>query len=762
MTTSELGDLQQLEVSLTGQVQGVGLRPFIFRLAHHYQQTGYVANTLQGVLVVLQGSSDGQRQFLHDLQRMPPANAELRCISQHYQPISVAYSDFAILDSLPTGSIPQTITPDLAPCPACQAELSNPESRFYRYPFISCCDCGPRYSILRHLAFDRANTAMADFPLCHRCEAEYLNPDNRRFHAQTLSCPQCGPQLRLVNREDTLLAEGSTAITLAVNYLDQGGILALKGIGGYQLCVDASNQTAVTRLRKRKQRLHKPFAIMVTNIVAALQLCEATTEQQALLQSPQRPILLLKALAETVIAPSVAPDSDWLGLMLPASGLHELLAKDFGKPLVVTSGNSHGLPLCTDDTQALTELSEIADFWLIHNRRIERSLDDSVVKMIAGEPSFLRLGRGYAPLSLAAPGTEQPVLAVGGHFSNSVALHVDQQLIHSQYYGDLNNSAMRAHWELGVQDLQHLWAVHPQIVLHDRHPDYFSSQFAQNTLSPSFPVTHHYAHILACMAEHQLKPPLLGFAWDGIGLADDGSLCGSESLLIHNDGYQRLAHLRDLPLIGGDKASQDIDRLAFAALESITVTDQVQHLACLQRLPIQRQQSFRQMLTQNLNCPPCSSMGRLFDTVASLLNIADYNHFQGQAAIKLEQLANRSMDSGCYSFTLDTASPNIIDWRPMIRDILNDLPTSCIADIAARFHNTLARIILQIAQQSAVECVVLSGGCFQNARLTEQTCQQLHQYGFKTFIHRKLPSNDSSLAIGQLYAHALKKTVTFR
>lgn len=753
---------QQLEISISGRVQGVGIRPFLYQLAKRFEQNGFVANTSTGVIILLQGQAKHQQQFLDTLKQQAPPSAYIKNLSAVIQTISKRYEQFEIIKSLVAEPASIFIPLDFAPCAACLADFDNPASRFYQYPFISCSDCGPRFTILSELPFDRHNTSMADFPFCTNCEADYQNPDDRRFHAQTLSCPDCGPELQLTNSDGNSITRGPSSIDLAIDCLRRGEILALKGIGGFQLCVDASNQAAVERLRLRKQRLHKPFAVMAADLARTEALCIVSTEQKTLLAAPNNPIVLLRAKANNGIADAVAPDSDWLGVMLPASALHLILARRLGLPLVVTSGNPQGLPLCIDDNAAFSNLSGIADLFLTHNRKIQRALDDSVIKLLAGQASLLRAGRGYAPISLPAPVTSEPVLAVGGHFSNSVALHIGDQWLQGPYGGDLKNTATIDQWQTSIQDLQNLYRVQPVHIAHDIHPGYFSTQFAQKSGLTSFAVPHHLAHILACMAEHQIQSPVLGFAWDGMGLAEDGTLCGSEVLHLNGSDYKRLAHFRNLALIGGDSASQQIDRLAFAVLEQLQALDDYQHLACLKRLSDQQQSGFSQMLKQGLNCAPCSSAGRLFDAVACLLDIADYNHFQGQAAIKLEQLADQSDDDTDYPYQITKDTPAVIDWRPLFAAILHDLSITATKHIAARFHNTLSNIILRIAQQAGVECIVLSGGCFQNAHLTEKAIKKLQAGGFKVFVHLKLPSNDGSLAVGQLYTHHLKNSVTIR
>ena len=736
---------QELNLKIYGQVQGVGFRPLLYRLAHLYQQTGFVANTPKGVHCVLQGNAAQQQQLLAQLQQHPPARAQITQWDISTQHAPKTYIDFQILDSLSEASPSAFIAADLAPCKQCVEDIQNPNSRFYQYPFTSCCDCGPRFSILKALPFDRAHTSMADFKFCAACENSYHDPLDRRFHAQTLCCPVCGPQLSFMSANGVQLADGQYSLPHAVTCLQAGQIVAIKGIGGFQLCVAANQTAAVHRLRERKQRLHKPLAVMVANLAAAQALCHINSEQEQLLQSPQAPIVLLRAKPNNGIAINVSQESTWLGIMLPASPLHTLLANAVSIPLVVTSGNVQGEPLCTENIQALSRLATIADYFLLHNRSIQRPLDDSVVKWIA-------------PTMISAPAQFQPTLALGGHFANSIAMNIGKYWLNSAHIGDLENTATRQQLHNTLTDLQQLYPLPIQHWVHDLHPDYFSSRLAQSSIY-STGIAHHYAHVLACMAEHELKPPVLGFAWDGTGLNAQGALCGSEVLLIEAQGYQRLAQLRPFALPGGDSASGQIHRVAFALLWQLR--PDVQSIAkALPHLTGHELTLLEQMLRQNLNCPLSSSAGRLFDAIASLLNLTQANHFQGQAAMQLEQLADQSDDDTHYPFTISDDLPALIDWHPLIEAILDDLPQCPPASIAARFHNTLAHILVQIASRAGVQSVVFSGGCFQNANLTNKAVQLMQQAGFTVFRHSRVPPNDGGLALGQLYGYYLEKVVT--
>ena len=749
--------LKQLTVKVEGQIQGVGFRPFIFKLAHQFQQLGYVANHTQGVEIVIQGQNHQQQAFLNALQSQLPPFAEIHRLAINETPLS-RFTDFQIIPSQTDGKPSAFIMPDLAPCPACISDLNNPNSRFYRYPFTSCCHCGPRYSIIEKQPFDRANTSMAAFRFCPTCEQDYQTRNNRRFHAQTLSCPTCGPSLRFISANGV---SNDDPIKSAIALLKAGKILALKGIGGFQLLVSASNQAAVERLRQRKQRPHKPLALMVANLNAAEQLGFISELEQNALTSAAAPIVLLQRRATTNVAKAVADNNQLLGIMLPASPLHYLIAQAIPNPLVVTSGNRHHQALCIDNQQALNQLAEIADGFLLHDRVIQRPVDDAVVRVIAGKATVLRLGRGYAPLTIATSSPLVNGLALGGHLKNSLAFSVDQQIINSQHLGDLDNPDNQRHALTAINDLQQLYGIQNPSLIHDLHPDYFGSRYAHQQ-HQSQAIQHHHAHILACMAEHQLQPPVLGFAWDGSGLGSDGLTWGSETLLISTDGYQRLAHLRRFTLIGGDSAAREPRRAALALLSQLYGDQLSDQWACLQSFEPAQRPLLKQMLAKNLNCPLTTSAGRLFDAIASLLDICQINHYEGQAAMQLEQQAHLSSLNSEYPFKLSDTTPSIIDWEPLIEALLLDLNRSPIHDIAAKFHNTLATIILQLAQRAKVKCIALSGGCFQNACLTAKTVNKLEAAGFTVYRHQKLPPNDGSLAAGQLYAASINTAVINR
>ena len=599
---------------------------------------------------------------------------------------------------------------------------------------------------MKQQPYDRIHTSMADFIACSRCEAEYKEPNNRRFHSQTIACPDCGPQL-------TQVGWALPTLRMAINYLKQGKIIALKGVGGFQLIVDATNHEAIERLRLRKQRLHKPFALLVETLAEAQLLCQINSIEQQVLKSHQSPIVLLKRLKIYNLPKSVAGDSHLLGIILPASPLHYLLVHDFKRPLIITSGNRSNEPICINDKQALAQLGNIADYFLSHNREIIRPLDDSVVRVINHQPTVLRRARGYAPFPITISQPVDDAIAVGGHLKNTVAVSLGKQLILSQHLGDLDSVASQQLFQQTLTDLQSFYSLNPSVINHDLHPDYHSSQIVQRLPHKKQAIQHHYAHILSCMAEHNLQNSVLGFAWDGTGLGTENTIWGGECLLATRYEFQRIAHFREFSLVGGDKVANEPRRSALGLLYEIYADELFkQKLEFLSAFSKQELKLLQQSLNKQLNTPRTSSVGRVFDAVSSLLGLCHLNQFEGQAAMLLEQLAATSKTKDEYPFELLGNNPIVIDWQDLFVALLTDLNQLHKADIAAKFHNTLAKIILQIANNFQQPLIVLTGGCFQNKLLTEICVKALEQLGFSVYTHQKVPSNDGGLALGQLYA----------
>ncbi len=738
-----------LQIKIQGIVQGVGFRPFVARLATRFSQNGWIKNTSSGVLISIEGSEIQQQEFLTALQNELPLFAEISDLNITTQPLQ-NFTRFQIVPSVADFQIAAFSLPDIATCAECVEDIFNPQSRYYRYPFTSCCSCGARYSISTRQPYDRENTSMADFILCADCGCEYQTIDNRRFHAQTLACPTCGVQLSFWNAVGDVLAEKDAALEIAIEQLKAGKIVALKGIGGYQLLVDATNQQAVERLRERKKRSMKPFALIVENLAAAHLLCDISELEQTALTSPAAPIVLLKRRESFAISESVAPQQSLLGVMLAYSPLHHLLLHDFGSPLVATSGNRSNEPICTDDTQALENLAKIADSFLVHNRPILRPLDDSIVREINGKMTILRRSRGFTPLPIKVKNLILNTLAVGGQMKNTVAISHNNQVILSQHLGDLDSETTRLQFQTTLADLQKTYAFEAVRVMHDLHPDYVSSQFAANLNIEKIAVQHHYAHALSCMAENDLLPPALGIIFDGSGFGLDGTIWGGEFLLIHENGFERFAHFRTFPLVGGSKAIQEPRRAALGLLFEIYGE------AIFEKFDfdfsLNEKNLLKIALTKNLNCPKTSSIGRLFDAVASLLGLCHVNQYEGHAAMLLESCVSKSETNDCYNFEISDTMPLIIDWQPMIEQLLLDKKNESVNDCAAKFHNTLAKVSVEIANRANQKTIVLSGGCFQNAQLTEKVSVELTAANFNVYTHQNVPPNDGGLALGQLFA----------
>lgn len=733
--------------------QGIGLRPLIFRLARQFCLQGWVANAPQGVVLEIEGLAKAQQQFIGHLRDAPLPYGDLMEIGVLLLPYA-GYNDFVIRPSLSGGETSLFALPDIATCPECVRELFSPDNRFYRYPFVSCCRCGPRFSIMFAQPYDRIRTSMADFEMCPACLRDYREPDNRRFHAQTLACAECGPQLRLCDRGGKVLAYRHEALATAVRMLCAGKIVALKGIGGYQLLADAMNQSAVERLRLLKCRPEKPFALMVAGIDNAEALARIDAEERRALLSSAAPIVLLQRRSGAAIAPAVAPRQELLGIMLPYSPLHHLLLHDFSGPLVATSGNRSEEPLCSSDDQAFERLGEIADVFLCHNRVIKHALDDSIVRVLACKQTVLRRARGYMPIPVALSEPLPETLAAGGHLKAALAFSRGRHVILSQHLGDLDTLEAQQYYRHTLSELRQFFNFNPSRVMRDLHPGYFSSRYAQSITNDATPLQHHYTHVLSCMAEHDLSPPLLGIAWDGTGLGADGGLWGGEFLTIEKQGFTRFAHLRSFPLPGSAAAIREPRRVLAGLLYELygVALFEDGYLHQLNGFAEEEIGLLRALLMKNLNTPRSTSAGRLFDAFAALLQLCAISSYEGQAALSLEQNAAANWCALSYPFVITGTAPLLIDWRPMLAAAVADRRNGEAALIAAKFHNTLGEMMKQVALRAGQRSIVLSGGCFQNALLLQIALQQLEGAGFTVYRHERIPPNDGGLALGQIYA----------
>ncbi len=722
-----------------GAVQGVGFRPFIYRLAHEENLAGWVKNTPQGVVIEVEGDTNNLSLFSERLKREKPPNAVIDDVQEATIPI-VGKTEFKIIHSSESEPVTASILPDFAICSECEAEMNDPSNRRYRYPFINCTHCGPRYTIIRKLPYDRPYTSMAGFKMCAVCKAEYDNPLNRRFHAQPIACPDCGPQIELKDSQGNLLAKRDDALQKTADAVRAGKIVAIKGLGGFHLIVDARSDTAVRLLRDRKHRRTKPFALMYPSLEALRIDCVVSDKEMRLLQSPASPIVLLKKKESSLISNLVAPANPYIGAMLPYTPLHVLLLQNMKFPVVATSGNRSNEPICIDEKDALEQLSDIADVFLVHNRPIDRRADDSIVRIMAGRETILRRARGYAPLPITIKiKAEKPLLAAGGHLKNTTALAVKNRLILSPHTGDLDTiEAITAH-TAALDHLCNIYKVKPDTIACDAHSNYASTRMAKERGGNVIPVQHHYAHALSCMADNDLEGECLAVVWDGTGYGDDDTIWGGEFLKITDNGYHRAFHFLPFALPGGEQAIREPRRSALGVLYALGKTED-----CNLPFTSAERTVLLQAMRKNLNCPITSSVGRLFDSVAAMLGLCPTSSFEGEAAMALEFAAeNEICDKSCGFRIKD----GIIDWRPMMLELIADRENAAI-----RFHNTLVEIILTVASQAGKRRVLLTGGCFQNKILLEKVVDSLEKAGFQPFWHHRIPSNDGGIAAGQVIA----------
>ncbi|WP_017302921.1 carbamoyltransferase HypF [Spirulina subsalsa] len=754
-----MGQEIRLKLTIRGLVQGVGFRPFIYRLATELGVRGWVNNSAAGVFVEVEGREVQLKAFLRRLEEEKPGRSridELETVTLD----PIGYPDFTIRASV-TGEKTALVLPDLATCPDCLAEIFDPHNRRFHYPFTNCTHCGPRYTIIRALPYDRPHTTMAGFPMCPDCEAEYHNERDRRFHAQPNACPRCGPQLAFWTKEGNVTTQGEEALQQAIHALQTGQILAVKGLGGFHLMADAQNARAITQLRERKRRPDKPFAVMYPSLATVKADCWVSPLEAELLQSPEAPIVLLRKRPQPPLVEAVAPLNPNLGVMLPYTPLHHLLLQGVNRPLVATSGNLANEPICTDEGEAVQRLGGIADVFLVHNRPIVRAVDDSVVREMAGKGVILRRARGYAPLPIPTRfpvPSEAKILGVGAHLKNTVAVCVRDQVFLSQHIGDLETPQAYGAFREVIESFQRLYEFTPEQVICDLHPDYLSSQYARDQGLPWQGIQHHCAHIWAVLAEHNLwDQSVLGVAWDGTGYGLDGTIWGGEFLRFDPPHHlTRIAHLRPFPLPGGDRAIREPRRSALGLLYAIGGADLWQNPAYrsfLEPFSPSEQSILATSLAQGLNCPLTSSIGRLFDGVASLTKLCQKASFEGQGAMQFEFSLPEHPRAESYPLPWRDISPLQLDWHPLILALLEDLKLNIpLSEVSAKFHNSLIDSIGAIAQQIGVNRIVLSGGCFQNKYLLETGVTRLREQGFQVYFPVVCPPNDGGIAFGQIVA----------
>ncbi len=754
------GHIQRLRVVIRGAVQGVGFRPFIYRLAEEMRLNGWVINNAEGVFIEAEAEPEMLQQFLLRIGAEKPAISFIQSFEHSYLD-PVGYDKFEIRESI-GGAKTALILPDIATCSECRREIFDPTNHRYRYPFTNCTNCGPRFSILEALPYDRARTSMKMFEMCPACAEEYHNPHDRRFHAQPNACPQCGPHLELWEPSGLVVRTGDDALLHAAAAIRGGMVVAVKGLGGFHLMVDARNEPAVCRLRLRKRREEKPLALMFPSLAAVTEFAWVEPLEERLLLSPEAPIVLLRRADREGLAESIAPGNPYLGVMLPYTPLHHLLMRETGFPVVATSGNVADEPICTDEHDALLRLQGIADLFLVHNRPIVRHVDDSVLRVMAGRELVVRRARGFAPLPVLLREVAPKVIAVGPHQKNAIAAAVGRQVFISQHIGDLETVPAYGAFQQVLADFAGLYELHPEVVACDQHPDYFSTQYAQKQRDTDvFTVQHHYAHAMSCMAENQIEVPALGISWDGSGYGPDGTVWGGEFLRITSEGFERFAHLRTFRLPGGEKAVKEPRRVALSVLREAFGAELqgTGALPTLEAFTADERRLLDEMLEHGLRNPRTSSAGRLFDAVASIIGLRQVCRFEGQAAMELEFLTHGAATEQTYQFEMVGGdNGKVVDWAPMIRAIVADVyQATDTGKIAAKFHNTLAEVMVRVAKESGEKKIVLSGGCFQNRYLTEWAVMRLRSEGFRPYWHQRVPPNDGGIALGQVAAVARAK-----
>lgn len=745
-----------------GVVQGVGFRPFVYRLANELGVKGDVCNSDGRVVINAVATRGILAAFKSRLVSSPPPHALLDRIEctcgtlKEYDSFGISISDQRLMNGPPVFVIPA----DLATCADCLHEMYDPSNRRYLYPFINCTNCGPRYSIVTAFPYDRSRTTMQQFRMCPECTREYNNPLDRRFHAEPISCSNCGPQMSLCDADGCTIALSQSDILLrACEAIRSGGIVAVKGIGGFHLLVDARNEMAVARLRDRKAREAKPLALMYPALVTIKADCHVDEDEARLLTGAAAPILLLQRQrypsSTWTLAEAIAPGSPLLGVMLPYSPLHHLILRNLGFPVVATSGNRSEEPVCFENSEALSRLHGIADLFLMHDRPIQRFVDDSVVRIAAGRPLLIRRSRGYVPTPITIPLRIPKSLALGGEQKHTIAIGSDHTVFLSRHIGDLDSPRSLSAAAATIDDLSHQLRITPDCIARDPHPDHRSVRIARSFDKPVQLVQHHYAHILSVMADNGIDKDVLGIAWDGTGIGDDGTIWGGEFLKANGLGFRRFASLSDFPLLGGEKAIREPRRIAIALLYECYGRKlwEKRSLAPLSATPESERRIFEQMMNSGIHSPKTSSMGRIFDGVASLLGIRQSSQFEGQAAMELEYSVDDGDDCEPYPFEIERSECLRVDWRPMVRAIVDNLEEStAIGQLASRFHSTLAEVALQIAYAAREHDVVLGGGCFQNRILLERTISRLRDGGFEVWWPKQAPPNDGGLALGQIVA----------
>jgi hydrogenase maturation protein HypF len=750
--------LSLAHISVRGVVQGVGFRPFIYQMAIRHNLKGWVCNTSEAVRIEVEGEAKDIERFLRGLREQAPPMSHIEDITFTWGTLA-SYDKFEIRHSITEEGKYQLVSPDIATCPDCLGEIFNPEDRRYHYPFTNCTNCGPRFTIIADIPYDRPKTTMHRFRMCPECQQEYDDPLDRRFHAQPNACPRCGPQLELIDANGKPVA-CTDIIDKTSQLLIEGKIIAIKGLGGFLLACDATSQAAVNLLRQRKNRPAKPLAIMVSLLDEARQHCYVNNEEVELLTSPGSPIVLMKWKPESTISKAVAPGLKYLGVMLPYTPLHHILLRETGLPLIMTSGNLSEEPIAKDNDEAIRRLGGIADYFLMHNRDIYARYDDSVMIVERDIPQFVRRARGYAPYPIHLNYNSQRILGCGAEEKNTFCLTQDNFAFVSQHIGDMENLETMEHFLNTIELYKKLFRIEPEIIAHDMHPEYLATKYVKELAVRDniklIPVQHHHAHIASCMADNGLEAPVIGVSFDGTGYGTDGNIWGGEFMVADFKEFTRVGHLEYLTLPGGGLAIQKPYRTTIGYLLSLGI-DLDRKLPLFKYIDDMELNVIRSQLERNINAPLTSSCGRLFDAVSALIGIRGVIEYEAQAAIDLEMLAyDEAHETGDYPFSIaEQDGVKIIKVHDLLSAIINDLyKNTSEARIAARFHNTVARMIVELCQEisarTAITQVALSGGVFQNRLLLRKAIALLESVGLEVYTHRQVPCNDGGISLGQV------------
>lgn len=743
-------------LTVRGIVQGVGFRPFVYGLAEELALSGWVLNNSRGVLIEVEGSPSQLSHFENRLRTDAPPLSSITNVAVEVMPC-VGGTRFEILTSLVDAEQRALIPADVATCDLCAVDVAESVNRRFGYPFTNCTNCGPRFTIIQSIPYDRPNTTMSAFSMCSLCESEYHNPRDRRFHAQPNACPVCGPRIWVQDSHRHHRVTPGKELEQTAQLLREGMIVAVKGLGGFHLTCDARNDEAVSELRRRKGRSGKPFAIMVANLEEARKLVVISAEEERLLTTPERPILLLPVKDSIGLSPQVAPGFRYLGIMLPYTPLHHLLMSVAPPALVMTSGNLSEEPIAHKNEEATIRLGAIADGFLMHDREIHTPCDDSVMRPILGKVMPIRRSRGYVPRPIEVGFDMPPILACGAEQKNTFCLTQESSAILSQHIGDLDNAETLEYYERAIEHMKALFRVAPEIVAHDMHPDYLSTRYAEALDIPRRAVQHHHAHVASCLAEHRMSGPVIGVSFDGTGYGTDGAIWGGEILVADLTQFRRAAHLKYVPMPGGAAAIKDPARMAYAHLQSAGLEE---HAAELLGLSEESLRILSKQVERRLNSPLTSSMGRLFDSVSAIAGICSEATYEGEAAVALEMCAEDGEDAA-YAFHISDSSIEV-DAAPVIAAVVEDIDRGVAKSmISARFHNAVTEIIVTICErirkQQGIAEVALTGGCFQNVRLVERTALRLLAEGFKPLIHRLVPPNDGGISLGQAVVAAASR-----